>query len=104
VSLLKRRIRTAGLQANDFVFGLGDSGRMDLARVRQLLPRLTAGVTEMYFHPAARGCPELQREAPGARHEEEFAALMDPSFRRAIDDLHIRRISFSDLPLKPARS
>ncbi len=97
--LLKRKIWAAGLQANDFIFGMRDSGRMESARVLRLLPRLPAGVTEMYFHPAAHGCPELSAEAPGARHEGEFAALTDPEFRRALDDLRIRRISFSDLPL-----
>ncbi|MDI9570012.1 MAG: hopanoid biosynthesis-associated protein HpnK [Pseudomonadota bacterium] len=99
VRRLRGKIRASGLQSNDFILGMRDSGRMGLARVLRLLPRLPVGVTEMYFHPAVRSSPELSSEAPGACHAEEFAALMDPSFRRALDDLGVRRIGFSDLPL-----
>lgn len=96
--LLRRKIRKAGMYCNDHVFGLGDSGRMEIGRVLQLLNQLRPGVTEMYFHPASRSCPELQIEAPGYRHVEEFTALVDPAFARVIHDLGIKRIGFADLP------
>jgi len=98
-ALLRRKIRNAGMNSNDFVFGLRDSGRMELDRVLKLLRRLPAGVTEMYFHPAARPCPELEKEAPGSRHVSEFAALIDPAFARAIAEHKIRQVGFGDLPL-----
>jgi len=97
--LLRKKIRRAGIYSNDRVFGLGDSGRMELNTVLRILQRFPSGVTEMYFHPAARLCPELKKEAPGYRHVEEFAALIDPAFVRAIDDLAIKRIGFADLPM-----
>lgn len=51
LSLMRRRLRRAGVAHNDAVFGLSDTGRMTPARVRALLAELPAGVTEMYFHP-----------------------------------------------------
>ncbi len=96
--LLRKKIKEAGLHSNDFVFGLTDSGRMELHRALQLLRRLPPGVTEMYFHPAAMFCPELQKEAPGYLHVSEFAALIDPSFAQAIADLKIKQVGFGDLP------
>lgn len=97
--LLRKKIRKAGIYSNDYVFGLGDSGRMELDRVLRILQHLPSGVTEMYFHPAARFCRELQQETPGYRHVSEFAALVDPAFARAIADLKIKQVGFGDLPL-----
>ncbi|HRR40008.1 MAG TPA: ChbG/HpnK family deacetylase, partial [Syntrophales bacterium] len=98
--LLRRKIRKAGVHSNDFVFGLGDTGSMGLQKVLRFLDRLPPGVTEMYFHPAVRNCPELSRESGHSRHVLEFAALVDPAFRRALAAAKIRRISFCDLPLR----
>jgi len=100
VGLLRRKIREAGVQSNDFVFGLGDTGSMGLQKVLRFLDCLPPGVTEMYFHPAVRSCPELSRESGHSRHVLEFAALVDPTFRRALTAAKIRRISFCDLPLR----
>ncbi len=96
--LLRRKIKAAGISYNDFVFGLGDTGRMELDRVLLYLQHLPPGVSEMYFHPAVRSCPELAREAPGARHVQEFEALTDPAFGKALDKLKIKRVSFCELP------
>ncbi len=101
-ALLRRKIKDARMNANDFVFGLRDSGRMELATVLKLLRLVPDGVSEIYFHPAARPCPALKKEAPWARHIEEFAALIDPSFKQAIADLNMIQIGFGDLPLNRA--
>ncbi len=98
--LLRRKIRAAKVLCNDYVFGLGDTGRMELSRALLYLEHLPQGVSEMYFHPAARYCPELAREAPGALHVQEFEALTAPTFSKALDRLKIKRVSFCELPLK----
>lgn len=101
-SLLRHKIRRSGLFCNDYVFGLTDTGRMEAGRVFQLLRNLPDGVSEMYFHPATRSCPELRREAPRGRHVAEFTALVDAAFGRAMADLKIKQIGFGDLPLRLA--
>lgn len=84
LSLLRRRVRRAGLLACDQVFGLTWSGAMTEARWRALLPHLPDGLTEIYCHPAADSFVAPQ-PVPGYRYIEELAALLGPEIRR---DLH----------------
>lgn len=83
LSLMRSRLRQAGVAHNDAVFGLSDTGRMNPARVRALLAELPDGVTEMYFHPDLDSV--------------ELAALCDPAVIEAVRRPEIARISFSKL-------
>lgn len=78
-SWLSRRARRlaqgAGLIYNDHLFGLLNDGRMTEAYLLGLIPRLKAGVTEIYSHPALFADPELRRQTPAYRGREELAAL-----------------------------
>jgi chitin disaccharide deacetylase len=100
LSLMSARIRRAGLNANDFVFGFDDSGAMSDVTAAQILRHLPEGTTEMYFHPATRRCPEIDRTMPGYDHVGEWKALTGVSFRAALHSSDITRISFSDLGRK----
>jgi len=95
--LMRRRLRRAKLSSNDFVFGLHDSGAMHADLVLRILDRLPEGVTEIYFHPATRRCPEIDRTMPDYHHEDELRALTDDSIRQALLAARIERIAFSDL-------
>ncbi len=103
-ALVRLRLSRRGIACNDRVFGLHDSGRMDRNLVLRLLARLPGGVSEVYFHPATRRDPALDRHMAGYRHEEEFAALCDPEVRRALQEHRIGRISFSDLTSPTGRN
>jgi hopanoid biosynthesis associated protein HpnK len=98
LQLLKARLRGAELRTNDFVLGLHDSGRMDRDVVLRFLSVLPDGITEMYFHPATRRCPELDRTMRDYRHEDEYAALTSEAVREAVLACGARRLSFSELP------
>jgi hopanoid biosynthesis associated protein HpnK len=96
--LLKRKLRRVNIKANDFVFGMSDSGGMDEACVLRLLRHVPPdGITEMYFHAATRRCPEIDRTMPDYRHEDELAALISPRVRAEIERLGVRPIGFGDL-------
>jgi hopanoid biosynthesis associated protein HpnK len=97
VALVRRRLRLAGLRHNDYIFGLHHSGRMDTTLVLDLLKWLPEGVTELYFHPATYGCPELSRTMPAYNHRQELEALISPKVLEAVKLLGLRRIAFSDL-------
>ena len=101
VAALRRRLRRAGLAANDYVFGIACSGAMTEGRILGLLPHLPTGVSEVYFHPAAETTPALQADMPGYRATEELAALVSPRVRQRIEELGIRLVGFADLA--PAR-
>jgi hopanoid biosynthesis associated protein HpnK len=97
VAALRRRLRQTGLAANDHVFGIAWSGAMTEDRILTLLPYLPAGISEIYFHPAAELTTALQADMPGYRPTEELAALISPRVRRRIEELGIRLVGYADL-------
>ena len=75
-NILRRQARAAGVMTNDHCFGLAWSGHMTADRIRLLLPNLPDGDNEIYFHPASRKDPVLDRLMPTYEHEAELAALL----------------------------
>lgn len=95
LTLMKRRLRANGFAANDYVFGMIDTGHMEARRLRGFIAELPPGVSEIYSHPATAGWP--QADPPDADYAGEFAALIDPA---VIADLHasnVKPTTFSDL-------
>jgi chitin disaccharide deacetylase len=90
--LLKKRLHQAGVRSNDFVFGMHDSGNMNLKLVLRFLEQLPNGVTEIYFHPATGGGQEQDNPS-----RQEFEALTNPALLQALKARGIRQIGFSDL-------
>jgi hopanoid biosynthesis associated protein HpnK len=74
--LLRHQARAAGVLTNDHCFGLAWSGHMTADRINRLLANLPEGDSEIYFHPAARRDPVLDRLMPTYEHEAELAALL----------------------------
>ena len=97
VAALRRRLRRAGLAANDQVFGLAWSGGMVEERVLALLPHLPDGVSELYCHPAVERTPALAAAMPFYRNVEEFAALTSPRVGARIAELGIRLTTYGEL-------
>jgi chitin disaccharide deacetylase len=97
MALARRRLRLAGLRANDYVFGMNDSGRMDSDLLRRIVERLPDGVSEIYSHPATGRSPQIDRDMPGYRNEAELQALTNPAVREAVVAAGARSIAFSDL-------
>ncbi len=97
VAMLRRRVHRAGLRSNHRVFGLFDSGNMSAELVLRQIAELPAGVTEIYFHPATRRCPELDRQMPAYHHQAELAALTSPAVAAALRAAAVDRIAFGDL-------
>jgi hopanoid biosynthesis associated protein HpnK len=97
ITALRRRLRGAGLYANDHVFGVAWSGGMVEERVLRLIAHLPDGVSEIYFHPATEPSPLLAAAMPGYRHTEELAALLSLAVRRQIAEREIRLVSYGDL-------
>jgi hypothetical protein len=96
-ALMRRQLRRAGLQFNDFVFGLCDSGEMNRDLVVQMLHHLPDGVTELFFHPATRRCLEIDRTMATYHHEQELQALVSPLVGEVMQRAGIERIAFVDL-------
>ena len=84
LAIMRRRLRAAGLEHNDYIFGMSDSGSMDEARLLEILGRLPDGVTEIYLHPAVESGAAIAASMRGYRHADELAALVSPAVRAAI--------------------
>ncbi len=93
----EKKLAAAGLVWPDALFGLHQTGRVDEPYLLKLLPRLQAGVTELYCHPAFLPCPEVQRWTPGYRRDVELAALTSWAVRQMLQHQDIELIGYRDL-------
>ncbi|HET6894091.1 MAG TPA: hopanoid biosynthesis-associated protein HpnK [Candidatus Baltobacteraceae bacterium] len=95
LSLMRLRLRLAGIATNDYVFGMIDTGHMTPERVRRYLQHLPNGVSELYVHPATHTWPEAF--PPDYDFAGEFAALIDPQAVEFVRKSGLRATTFSDL-------
>ncbi len=93
--LLRRQVRAAGLAAPDAVWGLRDTGHMDLQHALAITRRLAPGLNEVYFHPATDRDALLTALMPDYDHVGELAALLSPALREALGSA--RRGGYLDL-------
>ena len=90
----EKKLRAGGVAFPDALFGLHQSGDITERYLLGLLPRLRAGVTELYCHPALSPCREAQYWTPAYRREVELAALTSPAVRAAVTDLRIELVNY----------
>jgi hypothetical protein len=53
------------------------------------LDNVGEGLTEIYFHPGCRPCPELDKWMPDYLHDEELGALTSPQVTTKLTQLGI---------------
>lgn len=94
----EKKLHNAFIPYPDHLLGLHQSGALDESYLLGLFPRLQAGVTELYCHPARLPCPEVERWTPTYRRDTELAALTSPTVRAAAAEENIRFVSYRDLP------
>ena len=94
----EKKLRHAFIPYPDHLFGLHQSGALDESYLLGLFPRLQAGVTELYCHPARLPCPEVEQWTPTYRRNVELAALTNPTVRAVAAEEDIRFVSYHDLP------
>ena len=85
----KPRLDRLGIRYACEVKGLLNSGRMTEAYLLRALEGVGDGVTEIYFHPGCRPCPELERWMPDYLHDEELAALTSAQVTEKLAQLGI---------------
>jgi chitin disaccharide deacetylase len=83
LTLMRLRLRSAGLATNDYVFGRNDTGAMSSERILGFLPVLPEGVSEIYSHPEMGNV--------------EYEGLVDPAVAASIAALGLEKTTFSSL-------
>ncbi len=79
----REAFEAAGLRAPGHFRGLALSGRMTAGALAALVAGLPEGTTELMVHPGRASAPS---GFEGPDREAELAALVDPAFRRALDE------------------
>jgi hypothetical protein len=101
LALLRHQLAAAGIAHNDYIVGIRHSGHFDEAALLATLARLPGqGIVEIYLHPALSSGAEIGTSMPAYRHADEFAALISPRVRLALEQLSLRGVrlgGFSDL-------
>lgn len=80
--------------------GMADSGRLSLATLRALLPRLQpGGVYELMCHPGFRDDAEIDNPALFGYHdwEGELTALTSPEAKALLESHGVRLVGYRDL-------
>ena len=93
--LLRSQCRRAGVRTNQWCFGIAWSGHMRAERVARLAAVLPPGLSEIYFHPAARRDAAFARLMPHYEPEAEMTALLDPAVRRAFEAVGCALVGWS---------
>lgn len=93
---MRRQLKANNIQYNDFIYGLHDSGHMNVDKLIRILSHLSPGLTEVYSHPATQGQDNVDPAAAGYEFEDEYKALIHPRVRRTVDKFSIELTGFSD--------
>jgi len=81
----RRVLRQLDIKHTDAVFGLLQDARVDEPYLERLLPKLPAGISEIYSHPSLD------------RFKHEMDALISPRIRALVERLGIRLIRYQDI-------
>jgi hopanoid biosynthesis associated protein HpnK len=95
LSLMRARLRLAGIATNDYVFGMIDTGHMTPERVSKYLANLPPGVSELYVHPATHTWADAF--PPDYDFAGEFASLVDPAVIERVRASDVRATTFTEL-------
>ena len=92
---MRRRFARAGVGANDWYFGLNDTGAMTRERLLGVIANLPDGLSEVGMHPAMTP-PSGPHALPAHyRVTDELAALVDPEVAEACKA--VRMVRFGDM-------
>jgi hopanoid biosynthesis associated protein HpnK len=88
-----RLMAARGIRTSDRLFGLHQSGHLSERYVTGVIARLPPGLTEFYFHPAT----DIGATPPELSTQRDFALLISPAVRAALDAHSIRLTNFAEL-------
>ncbi len=91
-------VRRLHYTTTDYFWGMVDGGNMTEAHLAHILCQLPFGVHEIMMHPGCSTQILSQSFSWGYHWEDEFHALLSPAIRRLLEERHIERIHFGQLP------
>lgn len=96
VSRMKKQCEENNIKFNDTIYGLNDSGHMNIDTLIRIIPHISEGVTEIYTHPATERWDDIDPAAEEYEFEAEYKALIHAKIKRAIEKFDIKLSGFND--------
>jgi hopanoid biosynthesis associated protein HpnK len=96
VSSMKKQCAIRNIKYNETIYGLNDSGHMNIDKLIHILPHIEDGVTEIYMHPATGRWDKIDPAANDYEFEDEYKALIHARTKRAIEKFDITLSGFND--------
>jgi len=96
VSSMKKQCDVRNINYNNTIYGLNDSGHMNIDKLIRILPHIEDGVTEIYTHPATERWDDIDPAASDYEFEAEYKALIHARTKRTIDKFDITLSGFND--------
>lgn len=96
VARMKKRLKANNILGNDYIYGLHDSGHMNLDTLIRILSHLPEGLSEIYFHPATGTWEGMEPGTDEYEFEAEYKALIHPRTKRTIEKFSIELTGFGD--------
>ena len=95
ISRMKKLCNMHDIKYNDIIYGLNDSGHMDVNTLVRIIPHISEGITEIYSHPATERWDDIDSSASDYEFEAEYKALVHPRTKRTVDKFNIRLSGFN---------
>ena len=95
VSRMKKLCEIHGIKYNDIIYGLNDSGHMNINTLIRIIPHISDGITEIYSHPATERWDDIDPAASDYEFEAEYKALIHPRTKRTVQKFNIRLSGFN---------
>ncbi len=96
ISKMKKQCIANNIKFNDTIFGLHDSGHMNIDKLVRIIPHITNGTTEIYCHPATERWDDIDPAANDYEFEAEYKALIHARTKRTIEKFDITLSGFND--------
>ncbi len=96
VSRMKRLCVKNNITFNDIIYGLHDSGHMNIDTLIRIIPHTPDGITEIYMHPATERWDNIDPAANDYEFEAEFKALIHARVIRTVDKFNIKLCGFNN--------
>lgn len=97
LALMRLRLGKHGIRHNDVLLGLDETGHLDTKTLISLIESLSDQTAELMCHPASGPWADMDPMAQDFRHDLEFAALIDETTKRAIQDNGVNLIAYRDI-------
>lgn len=95
VTRMKKMCEANNIKFNDTIYGLNDSGHMNIDTLIRIIPHIPDGITEIYMHPATGRWDDIDPAANDYEFEAEYKALIHARTKRTVEKFNIELSGFN---------